>query len=98
MTDALADILGDYRGFAARQRDRMLERGIDLGPYGLSHLAYRVPEWDQYVDVRTRLERHAAANSENVWNGRPISLIVLAIVVFAVVFYWLNKHGSRVAL
>src|SRR6185369_15849885 len=47
-------------------------------PYALSHLAYRVPEWDQYVHVRTLLERHAIANRENVWNGRPISLIVPA--------------------
>jgi hypothetical protein len=37
-----------------------------------------VPEWDQYVQVRTQLERHAVANRENVWNGRPISLIVPA--------------------
>jgi hypothetical protein len=37
-----------------------------------------VPEWDQYVHVRTLLERHATASTENVWNGRPISLIVLA--------------------
>jgi hypothetical protein len=37
-----------------------------------------VPEWDQYVHVRTLLERHAIANRENVWNGRPISLIVPA--------------------
>ncbi len=28
--------------------------------------------------VRTQLERHAVINSESVWNGRPISLIVLA--------------------
>ena len=26
--------------------------------------------------LRTLLERHAIANRENVWNGRPISLIV----------------------
>ncbi len=52
--------------------------GIDIAPYALSHLAYRVPEWDQYVQLRTLLERHAVANVENVWNGRPISLILLA--------------------
>ena len=56
----------------------MLARGIDIAPYALSHLAYRVPEWDQYVQVRTLIERHATANRENVWNGRPISLIVPA--------------------
>jgi predicted metalloenzyme YecM len=77
MTDPIADIIGDYRAFAAQQRDRLLARGIDIAPYALSHLAFRVPEWDQYVLVRTLLERHASANSENVWNGRPISLLVL---------------------
>ena len=78
MTDPIADIIGDYNAFAAQQRDRLLARGIDIAPYALSHLAFRVPEWDQYVHVRTQLERHAVANRENVWNGRPISLIVPA--------------------
>jgi predicted metalloenzyme YecM len=77
VTDPIADIIGDYRAFAAQQRDRLLARGIDIAPYALSHLAFRVPEWDQYVRVRTQLERHARANSESVWNGRPISIIVL---------------------
>jgi len=78
LTDPIGDIIGDYRVFAAQQRDRLAALGIDITPYGLSHLAYRVPEWDEYVRVRGLLERHAVANSENVWNGRPISLIVPA--------------------
>ena len=78
MADPIEDIIGDYRAFAAQQRDRLATRGIDITPYGLSHLAYRVPEWDQYVHVRGLIERHAVANRENVWNGRPISLIVPA--------------------
>jgi predicted metalloenzyme YecM len=78
MTDPVGDIIGDYRAFAAQQRDRLLARGIDIRPYSLSHLAFRVPEWDQYVHVRTLLERHAKASVENVWNGRPISVILLA--------------------
>lgn len=77
MTDPIADIIGDYRAFAAQQRDRLLARGIDIAPYPLSHLAFRVPEWDQYLHLRSLLERHASANSEKVWNGRPISLLVL---------------------
>jgi predicted metalloenzyme YecM len=76
MNDAIADIIGDYPAFVAQQRDRLTTRGIDITPYRLSHLAFRVPEWDQYVYVRTRLERHAVASNENVWNGRPIALIV----------------------
>jgi predicted metalloenzyme YecM len=78
MTDPIADLIGDYRAFTALQRDRLAARGIDIAPYELSHLAVRVPEWDQYVHLRTLLERHAFANSENVWNGRPISMILLA--------------------
>jgi predicted metalloenzyme YecM len=77
-SDPIADIIGDYRAFAAMQRDRLEARGIDIAPYALSHLAVRVPEWDLYVHQRTLLERHATANREKVWNGRPISLIVLA--------------------
>ena len=73
MTDPIADLIGDYRAFTALQRDRLSARGIDIAPYELSHLAVRVPEWDQYVHLRTLLERHAVANRENVWNGRPIS-------------------------
>jgi predicted metalloenzyme YecM len=79
MADPVGDIIGDYQAFAAQQRDRLLARGIDIRPYPLSHLAVRVPEWDQYVQVRTQLERHATANVENVWNGRPISKILLAV-------------------
>ena len=60
------------------QRDRLLARGIDIAPYALSHLAIRVADWDLYVHQRTLLERHARANRESVWNGRPISLIMLS--------------------
>ena len=78
MTDPIADLIGDYRAFSALQRDRLAARGIDIAPYELSHLCYRVPEWEEYVRVRGLLERHAVANRENFWNGRPMSLIVPA--------------------
>ena len=78
MTDPIADIIGDYRAFAAQQNDRLVARGIDISPYELGHLAVRVPEWDQYVHLRTLLERHAIANVEGFWNGRPMSMILLA--------------------
>ena len=78
MTDPIADIIGDYRAFTAQQRDRLATRGIDIAPYELGHLAFRVPEWEQYVHVRTLLERHSTANVEGVWNGRPMSMLLLA--------------------
>ncbi len=77
-SDPIAEIIGDYRAFAVTQRDRLIARGIDIAPYALSHLAVRVPDWDLYVHQRTLLERHATANFESVWNGRPIFKIVLA--------------------
>jgi predicted metalloenzyme YecM len=77
-SDPIVDIIGDYRTFVAMQRERLLGRGIDIAPYALSHLAVRVADWDLYVHQRTLLERHATTNREKVWNGRPISLIVLA--------------------
>jgi hypothetical protein len=61
-SDPIAEIMGDYRAFAAMQRDRLVERGIDITPYPLSHLAVRVADWDVYVHQRTLLERHARAN------------------------------------
>lgn len=78
MADPVADIIGDYRAFAAKQERGLLHRGIDISSYALSHLAVRVAEWDDYLRVRGQLENHAVINSENVWNGRPISLLVLA--------------------
>jgi predicted metalloenzyme YecM len=78
MSDPISDIIGDYQAFASMQADRLAARGVDITPYPLSHLAVRVVDWDLYVHQRTLLERHARANRENVWNGRPISLIILA--------------------
>jgi hypothetical protein len=43
MTDPVGDIIGNYHAFAAQQRDRLLTRGIDISPYTLGHLCYRVP-------------------------------------------------------
>ena len=56
--DPIADIIGDYRAFAAMQRDRLLARGIDVAPYPLSHLAVRVADWDLLnLDERRALIR-----------------------------------------
>ena len=76
MADPIEDIIGDYKAFAARQRDRVAALGIDVTAYAVSHICYRVPEWDEYIRVRGLLERHAFANREGFWNGRPMSLIL----------------------
>lgn len=73
----MAEILGDYRAFFSRQRDRLAERGIVIDGYAISHLAFRTLTYPEYLEARAALERHATANLENVWNGRPISKILL---------------------
>lgn len=66
------------RAFHARQLERLGAIGINGRDLEVSHLAVRAPSWKEYVLVRDGLERFASANVENVWNGRPISKILLA--------------------
>jgi predicted metalloenzyme YecM len=66
------------REFYDRQVARCAEIGIDASAYPISHLAVRVPTWREYVAARDAMEAYATANLENVWNGRPISKILLA--------------------
>lgn len=75
--DPLADILGDYCAFFSRQRGRLRDLGISIDGCELSHLAFRTLTYPEYLDARDALEKHAAANRENVWNGRLISKILL---------------------
>jgi predicted metalloenzyme YecM len=64
--------------FHRLQLERLARLGIDATGFPVSHVALRVPTWRGYLAARDRLERVATANLENVWNGRPISKIVLA--------------------
>jgi predicted metalloenzyme YecM len=68
----------EVQAFHARQLARLAELGIDAAGFPVSHVALRVPTWRAYVEARDGLEAVATANLENVWNGRPISKIVLA--------------------
>jgi len=74
----VAAVLDEVADFEALQRSRCAELGIDVAGYTVSHVAVRCRTWVQYVAYRDRIESRAVANSENVWNGRPISKLVLA--------------------
>jgi predicted metalloenzyme YecM len=71
------DIIGDYQAFFTLQRERLLDLRIDISAYELSHLAYRTETYDEYLHIRSRIEQHCSSNIENVWNGRPISIMQL---------------------
>lgn len=74
----LNDVIGDGIGFFAEQRARLRQSGIDISGFALSHLALRTDTHDEYLQLRERLEQFCAANIENVWNGRPISKMLLS--------------------
>ena len=70
-------ILGNYQAFFAMQKDRLAQRNMDISGCPVSHLAFRTETFDEYLSLRDRIEQHCSANIENVWNGRPISKLLL---------------------
>ena len=73
-----SDILEQVPEFEAEQGEKCRRLGIDVSGFGLSHVAVRCRNWREYVAARDALEQVSNSNLENVWNGRPISKLVLA--------------------
>ena len=70
-------IIGDYRAFFSLQLARLKGLQIDISGCAISHLAYRTTTYKEYLRKRDEIERHCTSNVENVWNGRPISIMQL---------------------
>ena len=73
----LKEIIGDYQGFFSLQIERLSSVGIDISGCEISHLAYRTETYEEYLNVRGKIEAYCISNVENVWNGRPISIMQL---------------------
>jgi len=73
----LSNLIDDYQGFFLLQRARLGDLDIDISERAISHLAYRTKTLDEYVKKRDAIEQYCLANVENVWNGRPISKLLL---------------------
>lgn len=71
------EIIGDYTRFYALQYERLQKVGINADGLAVSHLAFRTGTLKEYLHVRQELETICVANVENVWNGRPISKLLL---------------------
>lgn len=69
--------LGDYAAFYAQQAQRLHALGLVVAGYAVSHVAFRTATLVEYLRVRQQLEAFCVANVENVWNGRPISKLLL---------------------
>ena len=74
---SMKDIIGDYQAFVSLQRVRLNNLDIDISGCEMSHLAYRTKTYEDYLQTRLEIERHCRSNIENVWNGRPISIMQL---------------------
>ena len=77
MNQKSIEIIGDYHQFYAMQVERLQELGIDIHGLEVSHLAFRTKTLAEYLIVRGKLETICSANVENIWNGRPISKLLL---------------------
>jgi len=74
---SIKDTIGDYQAFFSLQLGRLNDIHIDISGCEISHLAYRTETYDEYLWTREKIERHCESNYENVWNGRPISIMQL---------------------
>jgi predicted metalloenzyme YecM len=71
------DIIGDYQAFFSLQLRRLNDIHIDISGCEISHLAYRTETNEEYLRTREKIEQHCTSNIENVWNGRPMSIMQL---------------------
>ena len=74
---SMKDIIGDCQAFFSLQLGRLNDVHIDISGCEISHLAYRTETCEEYLRTREKIERHCTSNIENVWNGRPISIMQL---------------------
>ncbi len=70
-------IIGDYEAFFSLQVGRLNDIDIDISGCEISHLAYRTKTYEEYLSTREKIELHCVSNVENVWNGRPMSIMQL---------------------
>lgn len=74
---SMKNIIGDYAAFFALQLERLNDVQIDISGCPISHLAFRTETYEEYLRARDDLEQHCTSNIENIWNGRPISIMQL---------------------
>lgn len=71
------EIIGDYKAFFQGQKARLQDLDMDISGCEISHLAFRTASYKEYISTRDAIEAYCVGNGENVWNGRPISKLLL---------------------
>ncbi len=70
-------IIGDYGTFVSGLSQKLYTVGINISSMELSHIAYRTETIEEYEVLRDQIAAYCIGNVENVWNGRPISKLLL---------------------
>ena len=73
----MENLIGDYQAFFSLALRRLSNLHIDISGCELSHLACRTETYEEYLQAREKIERHCISNVENIWNGRPMSIMQL---------------------
>lgn len=76
-TRPVRSIIGDYEAFFTKRNRRLRDLGIHIAGCEVSHIAFRTLTDNEYLDTRSKIERHCSSNIERVWNGRPMSIMTL---------------------
>ena len=71
------DLVDSAHRFYKRQCADLNALGIHVLGLPLSQFAFRTKTFREYLAMRDVIEAHSTANRENVWNGRPISKLLL---------------------
>jgi predicted metalloenzyme YecM len=75
MTATMKHNIGDYQAFFSLQLARLNDLQIDISECEISHLAYRTKTYEEYLQKRDEIALHCTSSIENVWNGRPMSIM-----------------------
>lgn len=73
----LESLIGDYSAFFSDIYSELLELGVDISGYTLSHLGVRAETDDVYEMLRDNIKQYCESYVENEHNGRLISKLYL---------------------
>ena len=69
----MIQVLGDYKGFFAMQKARLIRRDMDISGCSVSHLAFRTETYEEYLDLRDRIEQQVSRRRVRGFRNRTSS-------------------------
>lgn len=73
----IEDTIGDYQIFFSDVLARLAGLSIEVKGMPISHVCYRVATDKEYEKIREQIKAFCRAYTENDFNGRPVSMLLL---------------------